>query len=323
MVSAQRVFPFRLEADLEDYLEAHLSLPGQGVLIIGRQIKRGRQVRRGRRVRTVGARIDLLAIDSTGVIYIIELKLDKAGPSIIAQILRYRRAIKQLNRQELIRVVSDGALKIDLVKAFQRRFGHPLPEKVNESQVLVIIAASIHRETADVILELLDTVYSIATFRYVFQSGAVSLVPCCRNDRDVAEGSHLSTSPSTPPNRSLAMLGRSTIRVPVDVNTRRFWLTHAQDFASVVTFRFVYARYEGWVQAKTGEGVRRRQEGQFGRDLSAIVAESNEWTRVFVAPCSDMAVYDTLMAPPPFRTRRAQGYSRVAYQRNASTGYPN
>lgn len=323
MVSAQTVSRFRIENDLEEYLERHLLLPGQHLLVIGRQVKRGRQVRRGSQVRTVGAQIDLLAIDSTGVIYIIELKLDKAGPSIIAQILRYRRAIKQLNRQKLIRAVADGALKIDLVKAFQRRFGHPLPEKVNQSQVLVIIAASIHQETVDAILELLDTVYSIATFRYVVRSGAVSLIPCCRNNHDVAEGSHLETSVLTPPNRIAAAPGRSTIRVPVDGNIRWFWLTHAQDFASVVTFRFIYERYNDWAQAKTGESVRRRQEGLFGRDLSAIVAESNEWTRVFVAPCSDMAAYDTLMAPPSVRTYRAQGHSHVAYQRNPSTGHRN
>jgi hypothetical protein len=323
VVTAQTVFLFRREKDLEGYLERHLFLPGLGLLVIGRQVKRGRQVRRGKQVRTVGAQIDLLAIDSTGVIYIIELKLGKAGPSIIAQILRYRRAIKQLNRQKIIRAVADGALKMDLVKAFQRRFGHPLPEKVNESQVLVIIAASIHQETADSVLELLDTVYSIATFRYVVQPGAVSLIPCCRNDHDVAEGSHLATRPSTPPNHSLATRGRSTIRVPVDRNTRRFWLSHAQDFTPVVTFRFIYGRYEDWVHAQADEGVRRRQEGLFGRDLSAIVAESNEWTRVFVAPCSDMAVYDTLLAPPSVRTYRAQGYSHVAYQRNPSTGHRN
>lgn len=304
MVTAQTVLPFRTEEDLEDYLEAHLSLPGQDVLIIGRQLE------------IAGGPIDLLAIDSAGVVYIIELKLGKADRDVVAQVLGYRYSMKQLDREKLIRAVADGRLKIDLVKAFQRHFGHRLPETVNESQVLVIIAASIHKGTAVAILELLDTVYSIATFRYVVQSGAVSLIPCCRNDQDVAEGTHLETSASTPPNRSLATPHRSTIRVPVDGNTRRFWLSHAQDFRPVVTFRFIYERYEDWVYAQTDEGVHLRQEGLFGRDLSAIVAESNEWTRVYVAPCSDMAAYDTLMAPSSVRTYRAQGHSHVAYQRN-------
>lgn len=143
---------FRVEKDLEDYLEAHLSLPGQDLLIIGRQVK------------TVGGVIDLLAIDSTGVIYIIELKLNAASPSVIGQVLGYRRSIKRLNREKIVRLVADCDPKIDLVESFQRHFGHPLPETVNESQVLMIIAASIDPKTANVILELLEEGYPVTTF---------------------------------------------------------------------------------------------------------------------------------------------------------------
>lgn len=113
-MTTQTVSAFRLEKALEDYLAAHLSLPGERLLIIGRQVERGKQIKRGTQVITVGARIDLLAIDSTGVIYIIELKLGEAGESIIAQILRYRRKFKRMDREELIRDVADGRLKIDL-----------------------------------------------------------------------------------------------------------------------------------------------------------------------------------------------------------------
>lgn len=130
MVTTEIVNAFRLEKELEDYLESHLSLPGQRLLIIGRQVKRGNQIRRGKQVLRVGARIDLLAIDATGVIYTIELKLGKASESIIAQILRYRRRIKRMDREELVRHVADGQLKLDLVKAFRQHFGHPLPETI-------------------------------------------------------------------------------------------------------------------------------------------------------------------------------------------------
>jgi hypothetical protein len=315
LVTTQTEFAFRLEKALEDYLEAHLSLPGQRLLIIGRQVKRGKPRKGGTQVITVGARIDLLAIDSTGVIYIIELKLGKASESIIAQILRYRHRVKRMDREELVRDVADGRrIRIDLVKAFQRRFGHPLPETVNESQVLVIVAASIDPKITDSILDLLETGYTVATFRYVVRSGAFILVPCCRSDQDVAEGSHLEPIASAPPNRIVVAPGPTT-RMPVDENTRRFWLTHAQDFVSVVTFRFIYESYEHWVHAQDAE-ARPRQEGLFGRDLSGIVHESNEWTHVFVPPPGNMAANDTLMAPPSVRIYRAQGHSHSAYQRN-------
>ncbi|MFS0717335.1 hypothetical protein ABC337_12755 [Arthrobacter sp. 1P04PC] len=261
--------------------------------------------------------MDLLAIDSAGVVYIIELKLGKAGPSITNQILRYRRAIKGLSREELIRFVADGDLKIDLVKAFQRHFGHPLPEKVNESQVSVIIAASIHPEAADGILELLDEGRPVRTFRYVVRSGGVGLIACCRDDDDVAEGTHLATRPSNPPNRIVGSQSGSTMRRRVDENTRGFWSTNAPDFKSFVTFRFIHERYKDWVYAQTDEGIRLRHEGLFAQDLVSIVAESNEWTRVFVPPCSDMADYDTLVAPPSVRASRSPGHTCAAYLRNS------
>ena len=63
----------RTESDLEDYLQVHLSLHlsllGLNLLVTGRQVDT-----------TAGGIIDLLAIDATGVIYIIELKLGQAPP---------------------------------------------------------------------------------------------------------------------------------------------------------------------------------------------------------------------------------------------------
>lgn len=219
-----------------------------------------------------------------------------------------------MDREELVRHVADGQLKLDLVMAFRQHFGHPLPETINGSQVLVIAAASIDPKITDSILELLETSYSVATFRYVVRSGTVSFIPCCRSDQDVAEGSHLVPIASAPPKRTAVAPG-ATIRRPVDENTRRFWLAHTQDFACVVTFRFIYERYQHWVRAQDPE-ARPRQDGLFARDLSAIVSESNAWIHVFVPPPGNRAANDTLMAPPSVRTYRAQGHSHSAYQRN-------
>ncbi|MBP2218021.1 hypothetical protein [Arthrobacter sp. CAN_C5] len=177
--------------DLQEYLLADLSPTGLDLLVIGKE------------VRTGGRLVDLLAINSAGVIYIIELKWDLAASDTITQILGYRRSIKQLDRERIIRLVADGQLKTALVGAFQRHFGHPLPETVNESQVLMVIAGSVQRETATTILELLDEGLSITTFRHGVRGDSVNLIPCCRNDQDVAEGFHLRTEPSHPSIASL------------------------------------------------------------------------------------------------------------------------
>lgn len=259
--------------------------------------------------------IDLLAIDSTGAISIVELKLGKALPGTIAQVLGYRHSIKKLDREMIIRLVADGGLGIDLARAFEQRFGRPLPTVLNESQQIIIVAASVHAITAGGILALLDDGYSMSTFRYVAQSDEVSLIPCCRSDRDVEEKSHLATRVSAPPNR-IIVLPAGTGQFPVDKTVRRFWMTHAQDFAPFVTFSYIFERYERWAGAQE---IPLHQSGQFGRHLSAITAETDEWTRVFVSRHCDMAAYNTFEAPPDIRLFLGGDYTVVAYKRS-STG---
>ncbi|TFD52357.1 hypothetical protein E3T46_05680 [Cryobacterium sp. Hh11] len=303
---------FLAEKELEDYLEVHLSLLlsrlGLDLLIIGRQVN------------TVVRRcIDLLAIDAAGVIYIIELKLSAASPGVIAQVLGYRREIKQLNREETIRRVADGPWKVDLTDAFQRHFGHPLPETVNESQVLVIIAASFPGQTARSILELKDEGYSITAFRYV-ESDAVSLIPCCRDDQDVEASRAETRSPAQRKNSAApASHWSPPYRVNIDFSIRWSWLSHAHRYPGpIVTFSFVYEQYEQWVRAQGPEGLQLplRTQGHFGRQLAALTAESGAWTGVYLAPGSTMKTLATLTSLPSTRTDRDADHWIVGYLRN-------
>ena len=300
-----KLLGFRYEKDLEDYLETRLWLTGQDLLVIGRQVK------------ISGGEVDLLAIDSTGLLHIVELKRDEAKPSVIGQILHYRHSLKQLKREELIHVVGHGD-RIDLAVAFQQRFGHPLPETVNESPALMIIGESIHPQTAGSILELRDWGCSVTAFRYEIDkfTGVLSLVPCCRSDQDMIEGTHKKKSRSVRPGSTVAGSRRPACRVPIDENVRRFWLTNAQDFTPFVTFRFVYDRYSDWVHARADEGVHLYQDGLFARQLSAITAERGEWTRVYIAPQDNLAAYDMPRSQVSAQPYRAMGHTRVAYRLN-------
>lgn len=314
MSAHSRPLVFQAERDLEDYLETHLSpilsLLGLEVMIIGRQIEAG-----ARRA------IDLLAIDATGVLYIVELKLHQAGPTVTTQVLVYRRWIKRLERTDLIRVVSDGRLHINLETAFRRHFGHPLPETVNESQVLVIIGDSIHPGAATSILELKDEGRSVAAFRYVVQSGVVSLVPCCRDDHDVdARKSHIGFWPpaSPAPHRPAMPNTASPYTVCIDENFLEFWLTQAQSFVGpLVTFKIFYERYRNWRHAQAAGGVQvpLLTQGLFGRQLAAMAGTSGEWMRVFIAPGNEN-VHEPLTARTSVRTHRDADHRIVAYQRN-------
>lgn len=80
-------------------------------------------------------------------------------------------------------------------------------------------------------------------------TGVVSLVPCCRSDKDVMEAMHEMKSPSVRRSGMVAGPRRRVRRVLIDKNVRRFWLINAQDFMPFVTFKSVYERYGDWVHA--------------------------------------------------------------------------
>lgn len=305
---------FQAEKDLENYLLVHLSLLlsdlGQGLLIIGKQV-----------ATAFDRRIDLLAIDATGAIHVIELKLGGTTPQIVSQITDYLYWIRKLSRDDIIRVVTQNRLGINLKVAFQERFGHPLPAAVNEAQVLTIVAASIDLKTQRSILAIRNPGLSTTMFRYVVQSGAVSLIPCCLDGQDV-EASQAETIPQALRKHSTApvSLGPPTYRVLIHDSVREFWLTHAHLFASpIVTFEFVFKEYEKWVRAQVTEGRQPTsdQMGLFGRELFALTGESGEWTRVYFPPGIDVNTLATLTNLPLTRTViGGVNYRAVAYRRN-------
>lgn len=279
------------ENDLEDCLESQPWLTGQDLLIIGRQVK------------TTGGILDLLAVDVVGVIYIIELKVDKALPSVSGQVLSYRRAIKKLNREELVGLVAGGRLQIDLEEAFRRHFDQPLPETLNRSQGIMVVAKAFHRQAADSILELLDLNHSVDAFRYVRQPDGVSLIACCRTDGDVANGSHMEETVAAIPRIRARATPSATF--PVDQTFRRFWQAHAGDLMPFATFSFIYERYDDWVRQQPANGVQRLNRGQVGRDLATIVRDSGDWVRVFVPRGEIYADYNTVKVPASTRDYRA------------------
>lgn len=304
---------FRIEADLEDYLQVylshHLSLLGLNLLFIGRQIA------------TPGGIVDLLAIDATGVVYIIELKLRQATASTTAQLLAYRRSIKQLTKQQLIRVAAAGGLHIDLLQAFQRHFGYPLPEGANRAQVLTVIAASIHPRTAESLLELRDMGYAIDAFCYSVRSDTFSLIPHVLEQNLKPYRQMLRRKRH---GRSPFLAGNPMPRYTVRIDVRWFWLTYVDRFVSgLVTFKSVHELYVEWVRAQAPHGLRVLQQGLFGRALAIEAVASGEWARVFLPAGTTIDPFELLLNPPPSRSYRAAGYPMAGYQRMATSADPS
>jgi RecB family endonuclease NucS len=66
------------EAQLEDLLASDISILGLDLMLVGRQV-----------MTAYGKKIDLLAMDRDGSLYVIELKRDKTPREVVAQALDY------------------------------------------------------------------------------------------------------------------------------------------------------------------------------------------------------------------------------------------
>lgn len=147
-----------LEARIEDWLEADISIISDNLLVIGRQIPTD-----------FGGLIDLLCIDHDGDLVIVELKRDKTPRDVTAQVLDYASWVKDLANDTIAGMASeylpDGE---SLETAFHRRFQSDLPEILNERHKMLIVASRIDGNSERIITYLSDT-YGISINAVTFQ----------------------------------------------------------------------------------------------------------------------------------------------------------
>jgi len=131
-----------LEERLEDWLEQDISIISDDLLVIGRQVRT-----------TFEKYIDLLCIKRNGDVVIVELKKDKAPREVIAQVLEYASWVDDLTYED-ISEIADNYLKekgLTLEEAFEKKFGEPLPEVLNESHEMLIVATDLDDQSERVI----------------------------------------------------------------------------------------------------------------------------------------------------------------------------
>jgi hypothetical protein len=140
--------------DLEDrihkWVERDISILDPDLLVIGKEVQTA-----------FGKSIDLLCIDSTGNLVIVELKRDKTPREVTAQALDYASWVKDLKREEIQKIATDYFRKkgIDttLQAAFRAEFDTDLPEVINEHHAMRIVAAEIDDGTERIIRYLSET----------------------------------------------------------------------------------------------------------------------------------------------------------------------
>ena len=154
------------EAMLQNWVEQRPELLGLDVLMIGREV-----------VNPDGTRIDLLGIDKDGNLLILELKRDRTPREVISQVLDYASWVASLSTREIHEIAS-RYLKNGLAPEFSNRFESDLPETLNQSHSMVIIASAFDTSSQRIVRYLSerhDVPINTAFFK-VFDDGGRILI---------------------------------------------------------------------------------------------------------------------------------------------------
>jgi hypothetical protein len=151
---------------IQNWIAERPELLGLDLLIIGREV-----------VAPDRGRIDLLGIDEEGNLSILELKRDRTPRDVIAQALDYASWIVTLSTRA-VHEIAVKHLKRDLEAAFRERFDTALPETLNASHTIVIIASKFDPSSQRIVRYLSET-YDIAintAFFTVFEDDGKTLL---------------------------------------------------------------------------------------------------------------------------------------------------
>lgn len=165
------------EAELEHLLEQDPTILGERLLVIGRQLHT-----------PYGKIIDLLAIDADGNLHVLELKRDMTPRDVVAQILDYGSWATALSRAEVLEIAERHFEPQPFAVAFEDAFGQPLPDEVNMSHLLTIVAAHLDPASERIVryLETFAVPINVAFFAYLADGGRRYLARSWLLDRDDA-----------------------------------------------------------------------------------------------------------------------------------------
>jgi hypothetical protein len=161
--------PMNAEERLEDILASDIAILDPDLLLIGRQVPTA-----------YGKFIDLLAIDREGNLVVIELKRDKTPREVVAQVLDYGSWVAKLQDAEIAAIFEDfikqhakSAPDMSLDAAFCKKFNvNAMPQALNESHELLIVATKLDDSTERIIAYLTDYGVAInAAFFHFFKEG--------------------------------------------------------------------------------------------------------------------------------------------------------
>lgn len=151
---------------IEGWVAADPGLLGLEILVIGRQI-----------ITDHNGRIDLLGIDAAGNLAVVELKRGMTPREIVAQVLDYASWISSLSTAA-VHAIAQKHLKGSLEAAFMNRFGETIPERLNASHSMIIVASALDASSQRIV-RYLSEVHGVGintAFFTVFEHGGELLL---------------------------------------------------------------------------------------------------------------------------------------------------
>jgi hypothetical protein len=139
--------PMATEKRLEDVLAEDIDILGLPILLIGRQVPT-----------EAGGYIDLLAIDASGDLYVIELKRDRTPRDVIAQVLDYATWVRGLSYDDIKAIHERHGVHRgpEFEEVFADAFGDSPDETLNENHRLVVVAAELDASSERIVSYLSD-----------------------------------------------------------------------------------------------------------------------------------------------------------------------
>lgn len=147
-----------LEKRLQDWLEQDISMLDPDLLVIGREV-----------LTAYGGKIDLLCLDSSGGLVVVELKKGRTPREVTAQALDYAYWVRDLSYDQVAALYDDyRKSEQGLSEAFEQKYGDELPATLNESHRSVIVAEEMDGGTERIVRYLadLDVPINVATVQH-------------------------------------------------------------------------------------------------------------------------------------------------------------
>ena len=140
-----------LENELQEILSTDISLLGEDLMVIGREV-----------TTPYGGRVDILAVDPEGDLVVLELKRDRTPRNIVAQLLDYASWVREMTSDDIQTAFTDyqtqragSSAPISVGDALLREFGSK-PEGLNANHRLLIVASRLDGATERIVDYLRD-----------------------------------------------------------------------------------------------------------------------------------------------------------------------